>query len=74
MNTPRALFSCSNQYCAEENSYHASQLNWYAPEQRWVCENCWDDLPPDSNDEPPLRGISLSEHLLKNRPTIETLI
>lgn len=62
---PRALFSCSNQYCREEVSYHADQLYWHAAEKRWVCENCWDDLPgPTDDDGHPTRGITLAEHII----------
>lgn len=56
---PRALFSCSNEYCREEVSYHADQLYWHAAEKRWVCENCWDNL-----DGRPPRGITLAEHII----------
>ena len=62
---PRALFSCSNEYCREEVSYHADQLYWHAAEKRWVCENCWDELPgPTDDDGRPTRGITLAEHII----------
>ena len=62
---PRALFSCSNEYCCDEVSYHADQLYWHAAEKRWVCENCWDELPgPTDEDGPPTRGITLAEHII----------
>lgn len=62
---PRALFSCSNEYCREEVSYHADQLYWYAQEKRWVCENCWDNLPgPTDEDGSPTRGVTLAEHII----------
>lgn len=62
---PRALFSCSNDYCREQVSYHAEQLYWYAAENRWVCENCWDDLPvPTDEDVRPTRGMTLAEHII----------
>lgn len=62
---PRALFPCSNDYCREEVSYHADQLYWHAAEKRWVCENCWDDLPGPTDEEGrPMRGITLAEHII----------
>lgn len=62
---PRALFSCSNKYCREEVSYHADQLYWYAQEKRWVCENCWDNLPDPTDEEGrPTRGVTLAEHII----------
>lgn len=61
---PSALFSCSNEYCGAEVSYHADQLYWYAAEKRWVCENCWGDLPgPTDEDDRPCRGVTLAEHI-----------
>ena len=62
---PRALFSCSNTYCAEEVSHHADDLYWYAAEQRWVCEQCWDNLPaPTDEAGNPTRGITLAEYII----------
>jgi hypothetical protein len=62
---PRALFSCSNEYCRQEVSYYADQLYWHAAEKRWVCENCWDDLPgPTDDDDRPTRGVTLAEHII----------
>lgn len=80
---PRALFSCSNDYCGAEVSYYADQLYWYADEKRWVCEFCWDNLPgPTDEDGRPTRGVTLAEHiigaafsavvLLKNNHVCET--
>jgi hypothetical protein len=62
---PRALFSCSNKYCREEVSYYADQLYWYDQEKRWVCDNCWDNLPdPTDEDGRPTRGVTLAEHII----------
>lgn len=62
---PHALFSCSNKCCREEISYHADQLYWYAQENRWVCENCWEHLPgPTDEDGSPTRGVTLAEHII----------
>lgn len=62
---PRALFSCSQPGCCEEVSYYADQLYWYAAGKRWVCENCWEDLPaPTNDDDKPTRGITLAEYII----------
>jgi hypothetical protein len=62
---PRALFSCSNECCAEEVSYHADELYWYSQDNRWVCENCWCDLSYiTEEDGRPGRGITLADHII----------
>ncbi len=55
---PEALYSCSNRYCAQDVSYYADQLYWYARQKRWVCENCFGDLP-----DSPKRGIALEGYI-----------
>jgi hypothetical protein len=61
---PEALFSCSNQYCAEETTYPAEMLYWYEQECRWVCDNCWDDLPPLNEEcDMPEKGETLQDYL-----------
>jgi hypothetical protein len=61
---PEALFSCSNQDCAEETTYPADMLNWYEEECRWVCDNCWDELPVLNEEcDMPEKGETLENYL-----------
>ncbi len=76
---PQAFFACSEAGCAEDTTYPAEMLYWYEPERRWVCENCWENLPPpnpDDDDGPlhPPRGESLEAYLTRTRPPLATLL
>lgn len=55
---PRALFCCSNDFCAEEVSYHADQIYWRESDQTWLCDECWDNIPEDEE-----RGIRLDKFI-----------
>lgn len=59
---PKPLYSCS--VCREDCSCEAEDLFWYAAESRWVCENCWDELPAiNDGEDSPKKGLSLKEYL-----------
>jgi len=61
---PRAWFDCSSKWCTE-GTYPADMLHWYALESRWMCDSCWDNLPPldEECEIMPEQGISLEEYL-----------
>jgi hypothetical protein len=61
---PQALFSCSEEGCREETTYPADMLNWYEQESRWVCDNCWDELPALNEEcDMPEKGETLENYL-----------
>ena len=65
---PRALFSCEEQGCSEEFSFHADEIYWIPSEEKWMCWNC------TSYHDSPERGISLEEWLMEHRPPLEQII
>ena len=67
-NFPRALFSCSEDACSEEQSFHASEIYWIPETGRWTCWNC------TSYIDSPERGISLEAWLIETRPPLERII
>lgn len=72
---PRALFSCSEEACRAETVYPADELYWNAIKRRWVCLDCWDVLPPDTNtDGSPTRGVTLAEFLIGGDFKAEVLL
>lgn len=64
---PHPLFSCAFSGCTEEVSYESDSLFWYAAGKKWVCENCWENLPrigADEESELPKLGPSLEAYIL----------
>lgn len=71
---PEPLFSCSEDGCREECSYTANMLHWYEAGQRWVCENCWENLPMIDEENMPPIGISLKMWLLRENVSVAALL
>lgn len=65
---PRALFSCAEEVCSEESSFHADEIYWIPSEGKWMCWHC------TSYHDSPERGISLEKWLLEQRPPMDRII
>lgn len=60
--TPKPLYSCHYECCAEEVSHDAEKLTWSNEVNGWVCDTCRDY----NIDEP--RGVTLADYLKTPSP------
>jgi len=52
------MYPCSQPLC-KKFICHARLLSWHAEESRWVCDECWPNLPPIG----PQKSGSLDDYL-----------